>query len=187
MTERERVADAPSAFKHGLTSKWAMEALEAEIEALAPLLCGSSPRTGAVMAAARKLAAAILHLRQVRSMRLRVLGMAAPERREAVYSFPGIARSVPEDVSQFVAEELSATIRRIQEYEGKRKPRRQDVDDAAASLLDVMEEQKALLSRLDDYERRALSQRSKALREFDYIQIELERRRAAAPAEFSTQ
>ena len=130
MAARELPHGKPSALTHGLTSRWAMAAADDEIDALVPLLIGSSPHVDAVIAPARSAAEAILHLAQVRAAK-RLAADEAITRQPAATHAPDVLAKVLAD-AKFV--------------------------------------------KFDEYERRALSRRAKAIRELDLARIEVERR-----------
>lgn len=152
----------PGALTHGLTSRWLLEAVSDDIDELAGLLTGSSAGEPAVEDAARRAAEAILGLRQVRSMKIHALSHADPERkridpREAFKAFGSMSK--------------------ILSSARKAKPKKVGTADDLA-MLEFIDTSANILERLDAYERRALSRRSKAIRELDFARIEAARRKA---------
>lgn len=151
----------PSALTHGLSSRWIFQALEEEVDELSKCLAGCSVDDAGVVEAARKAAEAILRLRQVRAMKTLALNRARPG--------------------------LQPTLRTadaLRDFARGLTPRERPQRNASATagtatdkaVLAYMESSEALLRRLDEYERRALSQRARAIRELDYARIEVERR-----------
>jgi hypothetical protein len=166
-------AGAPSALTHGLASRWAMEALAEEAAALALRLIGASPPTEPIMRAARRAAEAILRLNRVRSVKTYAMNQAEFVDREKVYEFEGLAQFFTADFYKIIAAELSRDFNRMsrgQEGAASAVP-----DPVAGAMLKFLAANEDLWRRLDDYERRALSQRTKAIRELDLARIEAER------------
>lgn len=174
MAPHSGTAGAPSALTHGLTSRWAMEALAEEAEALAPRLIGASPPTEAIAGAARKAAEAILRLNRVRAVRTYAMSQAEFVDREKVYEFEGLAQFFSGDFYKLIAEELSRDFNRMSR--GQRGAASAVPDPVAAATLKFFAANEDLWRSLEDYERRALSQRTKAIRELDLARIEAERR-----------
>ena len=164
MANKSRQPEAPPALKHGLTSRWFADSLADEVEALTPLLVGASPRHENIMAAARRAAEAILQFHHVRSVKLHILGQAKPASSAPEKLLPNIAQCLPEDAYQLLEDEMRERMEMMMAFEGKKVPRRRGTDTAADALLGHLDAEGALLARLDDYERRALSRRAKALR-----------------------
>jgi len=167
----------PPAWKHGLTSRVAREAQSPEAEELAGTLLGSSPRESALLDAARAAAEAILFVDAVQRLRRATLsaGMLARLRLKgrAEERLIELTRSVAEDdVPSWrqLREAIAATIGGTRDGKLERA--------AQAALRQELEGSAQELSRLEDYERRGLSRRRKALRRLDYERIEAERRRA---------
>lgn len=131
---------APPALTHGLTSRWLFAGLQGEVDELADVLVGSSPRLPGILEAARRAAEAILRLRQVRTMKTHTLNHAEP--------------------GADLGESGAAT----------------RGGGADAAMLRLLEQEERILRRLDDYERRALSRRARAIRELDLARIEADRR-----------
>lgn len=174
-----RGAEAPSALTHGLTSRWAMEALAEDVEALAPELIGASPATEAITKAARKAAEAILHMQQVRVTKTLALNQARAQVREA----PGQKAPQPPKGSHsgLFPPEFNDLRDLLGSGRWRAEAEHPSLDPEADAILKFMDEYGQLLQRLDDYERRALSQRTKAIRELDFARIEAERLRAVGP------
>ena len=167
----------PSAWKHGLTSRAAQEALLPEVEELAGALLGSSPREPALLDAARAAAEAILFVDAVQRLRRATLsaGMLARLvlKGRAEERLIELTRSVAEDdvaAWRQLRETIAATIGGTRDGKLERA--------AQGTLRHELEGNAPTLRRLEDYERRGLSRRRKALRRLDYERIEAERRRA---------
>lgn len=150
----------PSALKHGLSSQWLFATLEDEAAELAVELIGSSPFSPRLLEAAQTAAEAILHLRHVRSMKLLALNEAEPGRAAVV------------DIDEYFK---SLTAAAFGSHNGRSRGGEKIGDRDDLALLEFMEQSGTLLRRLDDYERRALSKRSKAIRELDLMRIDIER------------
>ena len=175
MAPHTHAAGAPSALTHGLSSRWAMEALAEEVDALAPLLIGASPPTEAITKAARKAAEAIMRVNRVRAVKAYALNQAEHARRETIYAFDGLALVFKGEVYKLLAAELSRDINRMSKAKKNVAARPKGADPVADAMLKFLGENEDLWQRLDDYERRALSLRAKAIRELDFARIEAER------------
>lgn len=156
----EATGGKPSALKHGLSSQWLFETIEDQAAELAVELIGSSPRGPRLLEAAQAAAEAILHLRHIRSMKALALNEAEPGRPTVV------------DIDQYFK---SLTAAAFGGRDGRSGGGERIGDGHDLALLDFMEQSGTLLRRLDDYERRALSKRSKAIRELDLMRIDIER------------
>lgn len=178
MDRHARGAGAPPALSHDLTSRWAMEALEEEVEALAPRLLGASPPSDTIMRAARKTAAAILRVNRVRAIKTYALNRAEHPRRKMAHPFVGMAEYFRADVCKLFAAEISQGVSHMPAV--RRDTEAKDAVSFADAMFKFLEENEALLGRLEDYERRALSVRTKAIRELDCARIEAERRAGSA-------
>lgn len=159
-------AVAPPALKHGLTSRWLFEAMQEEVEELAEVLIGASPPEPEIMSAARQAADTILRLRQVRAMKIHTLNEAEPGRQAKTYA----AEMYREIRKNAVAVWGGAG-------GGSRRLARKAGEAAELAMLSFLGREEKLLQRLDEYERRALSQRAEAIRQLDLARIEAERRR----------
>lgn len=153
-------ARKPPAFKHGLASRWVLEIRADETSELADHLIGSSPREPAVMAAAQRAAEAILHLRNVKAVKMLAFREAVPDQatKACLANFsPSVAASFDAGraVEQAVQDEA--------------------LNQSDRLLLEFLRGSEGMLRRLEEYERRALSLRSKAIRELDLVRIEIER------------
>lgn len=166
----------PPALKHGLTSRLAREAMSEEVEALACELLASSPPEPQLMLAACEAADAILHLMRVQAARRSTLHAAARQK----FEMPGTGLEIdwegclhgllwdPKDpIGVLFAVKLTLHIC----DEGVRGR------DGPTALAAVLADEPKELRQLHEYERRALSRRTKALRRLDYERIEAERRR----------
>lgn len=178
MDRHARGAGAPSALSHGLTSRWAMEALEEEVEALAPRLLGASPPSDTIMRAARKAAEAILRVNRVRAIKTYALNRAEHPRRKSAHPFVGMAEYFRADVCKLFAAEISQGVSHMPAVRRDTAAAPKDAGSFADAMLKFLGENDALLGRLEDYERRALSVRTKAIRELDCARIEAERQAA---------
>lgn len=152
-----------------------MEALAEEVQALAPRLIGASPPTDAIMRAARKAAEAILRVSRVRAVKAYTLNQAEHVRREKIYFFEGMANVFSGDLYKLLATDLSREINRMAREKRNAAARTEGADPVAGDMMTFLEENDALWRRLDDYERRALSARARAIRELDLARIEAER------------
>lgn len=179
MDRHARGSGAPSALSHGLTSRWAMEPSEEEVEALAPRLVGASPPSEAVMRAARKAAGAILRVSRVRALKAYALNRAQHPRQEMAHPFIGMEQYFKADVCKLFAAETRRGVSRVTEGQKGAAASPKDADAFADAMLKFLGENEALLGRLEDYERRALSLRAKAIRELDCARIEAERQPAS--------
>lgn len=161
----------PPALKHGLASRYAREEWSEGVTELSDALLGSSPHAPRLVEAAREAAEAMIYLHRVRRWRLAVLEGGA------------LARLPMDDTTLQRALELSraAKFGDGRDYASQRAALGAttgdgiDIDAERALLQEVMERDDTLRN-LCDYERRALSQRRKALRRLDYERIEAERR-----------
>lgn len=172
-----RTGRRPPAFRHGLTSRGAREeAAGPDVEELAVALLGASPREPALLEAARDMAREVLFLDRLQRYRRVVEEAGAMSQ----LTLKGRAEE------RFL--ELSAAVKLDDEVAWRRL--RETVADTiggadaagleisgAAALLAAHLEPSAELRSLEDYERRALSRRRKALRRLDYGRIEAERAR----------
>ena len=152
----------PSAVTHGLTSRWIFEALRDEVDELARRLAGSVAGEPGVEEAARAAADAILCLQRVRSMKTHALNQADPRLKKL---------NLEDILRNFNA--------RLKEASGASKARAKKAGSADdLSMFEFLRKTGNVLGRLDEYERRALSRRAKAIRELDYARIEAARRKA---------
>jgi hypothetical protein len=164
---RGKQARQPPALTHGLTSRWLFEVLEEDVAELAKELMGSAPHEPVVAEAARKAAEAILRLGHVKAMKAFAFREAEPGRQASL--------RIAEWARAFASKGgvLGASGRRIV---AKSRSDGKAGSPSNLAMLRLMETSGALLRRIDDYERRALSQRSKAIRELDHARIDAARR-----------
>lgn len=171
MTRRGRRA---SAFKHGLTAGGAREAAAPDVEELAAALLGASPPEPALLEAARDVAREVLFLYRLQRYRRAVEEAGAMSQ----LTLKGRAEERFLELSAAVKLDDEVTWRRLQETVadtiGGADAAGLEISGATALLYEHMDAS-AELRRLDDYERRALSRRRKALRRLDYGRIEVER------------
>ena len=164
----------PSALKHGLTSRTVRELWSPDVVRLAGAILGATPPEPRVVEAARAEAEAILHLRQVQQCRLRLLEDGT------------LKRSNPTEAERDLALKLSAAVKHGEPDDCASLRRALDVAHAKEWIVGVETAATIILEgefsdrvkehrRLAEYERRAISQRRKSLRRFDYEKIEAER------------
>ena len=165
------------ALRHGLTSRGAREdAASPDVEDLAVALLGTSAREPALLEAARDVAREILFLDRLQRYR-RVVEEAG-----AMSQLIWTGRAEERFLELSVAVKLDdvGTWRRLRETVaasiGGAEAAGLETSGAVALLRELMAPS-AELRNLDDYERRALSRRRKALRRLDYGRVEAERAR----------
>lgn len=171
----------PPRWLHGLSSRFAREAPYWEVEALALALIGSSPRDPSVMDAARGAAQEILFLERVQKLR------RVTEESDFLLRLS--------DFSAYADEytELAASVKakppaecqdgRLELLTARRGAGRQNTDlsqEALRAMLRSVSTGPADVRRLWEYERRAVSRRTKALRRLDCERVEAERRERPA-------
>lgn len=179
----QRGSGRPSALKHGLTSKRAREEASEEIDALVRAILGPRPPAPPLRRAAVAAADAIVQLRRVRRARQslldeqsRRLARDGSDWTELMSRLAAEAFMLPEEARRHLRFRLSLALP-AEEASGQ--------EQGAVAMLDSLVRQSAALERLAVYERRALSQRRKALRYLDYERIEAARRAGGSRAEGS--
>jgi hypothetical protein len=181
-TTAGKAQSAQNAFRHGFNVPiWIDPDRASDVEALAQRIVGE--RAGAdVLESARRVAEAQIDLRRVRSHRNRLIEQAMADPRfqtEAAEPTPleptaaciGTRSKGPEsnDRIQVIEANVSALVAQINkslaEFDRRMLPAKLSLEELAREL-----------AALDRYERRALSRRKFAIREFDITQLEAERR-----------
>lgn len=166
---------------HGLSSRFARASPHGEVEALAITLLGSSPRDPTVMAAARGAAQEILFVERVQKLR------RVSEESDLLLRLPDFS-AYQEEYAQLAAAvkdqpagECSDT--RLELMKARLEAGDQDTDhsrEALQAILRSISAGPADVRRLWEYERRAVSRRTRALRLLDYERVEAERRERPA-------
>jgi hypothetical protein len=171
----------PPALKHGLTSRYAREQWSEDVLRLAEALIGETPREPPVVEAAREAAEAILYLRLVQRAKLHVLEGGTLRRATPTDTGRELALSLSTAVKRGTAAEcasLSDKLRVTHDVEWKL-----DMQSTATIILGLeVGDRSKELRRVNEYERRALSQRRSALRRLDYERVEAGRRVASGKA-----
>jgi len=176
----QRTSRCPTALTHGLTSRLEHEAMSGEVRELAEALLGTSPPDLRLLDAAQEAAEAILHLHRVqRSRRLAEEAAAllnlqplagAPTRKLTLWKLQMEERHP-------TLRSLVAELRQQARVVGYAADAEITAIDGILCLLLSLRNQHDEVRRLNEYERRALSRRRKALRRLDYERIEAERRK----------
>jgi hypothetical protein len=186
-TAAGKAQSARNAFRHGFNVPiWLDPDLASDVEALARQIVGEGANAS-VLELARHIAAAQIDLRRVRSYRHRRIERAMADlKSEATEPAPFEsaaacfgAQSPSSDVRiQILEAKMSALVaefaKTFAELDRSMRP-------AKVSLAELANE----LAVLDRYERRALSRRKFAIREFDLARVETDRRaREAGPPSY---
>ncbi len=168
-TAAGKAQSAQNAFRHGFNVPiWLDPDLASDVEALAQRIVGKSTDAN-VLEPARRVAEAQIDLRRVRSHRNRLIEQALAD--------PKVQTEAAELAPFALAERVGTRVK------GPSSDDRIQIIEAQVSAL-VAEATKTLAA-LDRYERRALSRRKFAIRAFDLVRLEAERRaRDAGAASF---
>jgi hypothetical protein len=178
-TAAGKAQSAQNAFRHGFNVPiWLDPALASDVEALALRIAGNGA-DASVREPARRVAEAQIDLRRVRSYRTRLIERAMPdpkaqaEATEPPPFAPAAPRVGADDHGRILcADPLEAQISVLAAKVTKTLAELM----RPASLSDRLAELARELAALDRYERRALSRRKFAIREFDLAHVEAERR-----------
>ena len=187
-TAAGKAQSAQNAFRHGFNVPiWLDPDLASDVEALAQRIVGKSADAN-VLEPARRVAEAQIDLRRVRSYRNRLIerAMADPkvqtEAAEPAPFEPAAARvgarikgPSSDGRIQIIEANVSAL---VAEFAKNLAALDRSMRPAKPSLAELARE----LAALDRYERRALSRRKFAIREFDLARVEAERRARDAGA-----
>ncbi|MBO0734152.1 MAG: hypothetical protein J2P49_07530 [Methylocapsa sp.] len=181
-TAAGKAKSAQNAFRHGFNVPiWLDPDLASDVEALTQRIVGKS--TGAnVLESARRVAEAQINLRRVRSHRNRLIerAMADPEFQAELAEPAPLAPAAAclgahikspssDDRVQIIDAKVSALVAKIAKNLAALD---RSMRPAKLSLAELTRE----LAALDRYERRALSRRKFAMREFDLARLEAEGR-----------
>jgi hypothetical protein len=175
----QRKSQPPPALTHGLTSRLAREAMSGEINELAETILGAAPRHLRLHDAAQAAAEAILHLHRVQTSR------RLAEEAAALLNLQPLAGTPTRKLTLWKLQmegrhptlrSLVAELRQQARVVGYAADAEITAVDGILCLLLSLRNQHDEVRRLNEYERRALSRRRKALRRLDYERIEAERR-----------
>jgi hypothetical protein len=179
-TAAGKAQSAQNAFRHGFNVPvWRDPDLASDVEALAQRIVGEGADAN-VLESARRIAAAQIDLRRVRSYRHQLIerAMADPkaqaETAEPPPFAPAAARVGADDRGRILrADPLEAQVSVLVVEFTKNLA---ELMRPASLVSDRLAELTRELAALDRYERRALSRRKFAIREFDLARVEAERR-----------
>lgn len=173
-----RKSQRPPAFSHGLSSRLAREEMSGEINKLAEALLGASPPGPRLLEAAREAADAILHFHRVQTSR-RLAGEASALLSLKALSHPPTRKltlwNLQREEGHPSCWSLVAELRLQAAEAGYKSGFEITATDGVQSLILSLSSESDEVRRLKEYERRALSRRRTALRQFDYERIEAER------------
>jgi hypothetical protein len=173
-----KAKSAQNAFRHGLNVPIFLDPdLASDVEALALRIVGKSAGVR-LFELARRIAEAQVDLRRVRCHRNRLLkrAMAALKDEAEAAKFvrfeqrpaPGVKSALSDEPIQIIEANVSALVAEITKLLPELY---RSLGPAEPSLAELVKQ----LAALDRYERRALSRRKFAIREFDLARIEAER------------
>lgn len=181
-SESDRPATKSSnRLSHGLSSKARRESWFDDVKRLADELMGETPRTGYVIQAAMDVAHTVILLRSIRIERKRTLSSPQPPRSYHQFladdGFEAFRLDVIE--SGFCKDpppgKWAQSLKDVVEYPDRLATYKPSEED----LLYLIYKRKDELTRIDEYERKALSRLRKQITLLDYVSLEARRRKHA--------
>jgi hypothetical protein len=179
-SEADRSASKTSnRLSHGLSSKVKRESWFDDVKRLADELMGDTPTTGYVIQAAMEVAHTVILLRSIRIERNRTLSTPQPPRSYHQFladdDFEAFRLDVIESgfCREPPTEKWAQSLKDVVEYPDRLAAYKPCAED----LLHLIYKRKDELTRIDEYERKALSRLKKQITRLDYVSLEAKRRK----------